>query len=109
MANAACAAALCGSEPMNASMNTPPTFIAIPWMPVGPESMVTRERHDPCAAPQLPKRVPSDKAGRDRRAHRRTLRAERWNWSEPTNQDDVEDEVQHRHRDAEHHRRARVA
>ena len=30
MANAACAAALCGSEPMNASISTPPTFIAIP-------------------------------------------------------------------------------
>ena len=29
-ANAACAAALCASEPMNESMNTPPTFIAIP-------------------------------------------------------------------------------
>ena len=34
-ANAACAAALCASEPMKASMRTPPTFIAIPWMPVG--------------------------------------------------------------------------
>jgi hypothetical protein len=29
-ANAACAAALWGSEPMKASMNTPPTFIAMP-------------------------------------------------------------------------------
>jgi len=34
-ANAACAAALCAREPMNESINTPPTFIAIPWMPVG--------------------------------------------------------------------------
>ena len=34
-ANAACDAALCASEPMNASISTPPTFIAIPWIPVG--------------------------------------------------------------------------
>ena len=34
-ANAACAAALCASEPMNASRNTPPMFIAMPWMPAG--------------------------------------------------------------------------
>src|SRR6267378_1557267 len=34
-ANAACAAALCASDPMNDSMRTPPMFIAIPWIPVG--------------------------------------------------------------------------
>ena len=33
--NTACATALCASEPMNDSMRTPPTFMAIPWMPVG--------------------------------------------------------------------------
>jgi hypothetical protein len=29
-ANAACAAALCASDPMNDSMNSPPMFIAMP-------------------------------------------------------------------------------
>ena len=29
-ANAACAAALCASEPMNESISTPPMFIAMP-------------------------------------------------------------------------------
>ena len=28
--NTACATALCASEPMNESISTPPTFIAIP-------------------------------------------------------------------------------
>ena len=34
-ANAACAAALCASAPTNDSISTPPTFMAIPWIPVG--------------------------------------------------------------------------
>ena len=35
MAKAACAAALCSSEPMKRSSSTPPMFIAMPCTPVG--------------------------------------------------------------------------
>jgi hypothetical protein len=32
---AACAAALCASEPMKERRRSPPMFIAIPWIPAG--------------------------------------------------------------------------
>ena len=123
-ANAACAAALCASEPMNASISTPPMFIAMPWMPVGrpnrnSERMIVQSGPKPPSARESrrpSRRATASTARRARPApdamhgsHRRARRAERGNRAEPADEDDVEHEVQHRHGDAEDHRRARVA
>ena len=48
---AAWAAALWATDPMNASMNTPPTFIAMPWIPVGSPNR-NKERMIPQSGPQ---------------------------------------------------------
>ena len=74
----------------------------------GPKPWPCGNRDDPGAAPQLPQRIGCDQPRRDGCAHRRALRAERRDWSEPPDEDEVEREIEHRHRDAEHHRRARI-
>ena len=45
----------------------------------------------------------------DRRPHRRACGTERWNRPETANENHVQHQVQHRHRNAKPHRRARVA
>ena len=104
-ANAACAAALCASEPMNASMNTPPMFIAIPWMPVGRpnrnsdrmmrpvRTVAVRPRGNDTTQPprqQLDERVYRHEARGDHRPHRRAGGAERRDRAEPADEHDVE-------------------
>ena len=123
MAYAACAAALCSSEPMKRSSSTPPMFIAMPCTPVG-----------------KPKRN-SDRM--IAQSGRQSMWREKWITQSPRNRchsaytltspdamavpsaepavpsagigpkprisSDVEDDVQHRHRHAQPQRRPRIA
>ena len=108
---------------MKRSSRTPATFIAMPCTPVGRpkrnsdrmivqsgRQSIDREKlDDAVAAEEVIERVKAHRARRDRRPHRRAGRAERRDRPEAADQEDVENHVQHRHRQTEPQRRPRIA
>ena len=76
--------------------------------PVRTEPTAARKGDHPTAAPQLPECVERHDGGRDACAHGRASRPECGNGPETPDEDDIEDEIHDRHRDAEDHRGSRI-
>ncbi len=76
--------------------------------PVWSITAAARNRYHPRAGPQSRDCVNGDQSRRDAHSHRSACRTKSGNWTKPADQYNVQNEIEHCHRDAEQHRRTRV-